>query len=35
MIWVYHDTSPRALALRTKTFVQAQSWFQDLALIEI
>jgi peptide/nickel transport system substrate-binding protein len=33
MIWVYHDTTPRALSPRIKTYVQAQSWFQDLALI--
>ena len=35
MIWVYHDTTPRALSPRIKTFVQAQSWFQDLALVSI
>ena len=35
MIWVYHDPSPRALSARVKTYVQAQSWFQDLALIEM
>ena len=35
MIWVYHDSSPRALSARVKTYVQAQSWFQDLALIEM
>jgi len=34
MIWVYHDTTPRALSAKVKTYVQAQSWFQDLALIE-
>lgn len=33
MIWVYHDTTPRALSPKIKTYVQAQSWFQDLALI--
>ena len=35
MIWVYHDTTPRALAPKIKRFVQAQSWFQDFALIEV
>ncbi|HTR83302.1 MAG TPA: ABC transporter substrate-binding protein [Reyranella sp.] len=35
MIWVYHDTSPRALAPKIKKYVQAQSWFQDLTLIEV
>lgn len=35
MIWGYHDTSPRALASKIKKYVQAQSWFQDLTLIEV
>jgi ABC-type transport system substrate-binding protein len=35
MIWVYHDTTPRALSAKIKKYVQAQSWFQDLALVEI
>jgi peptide/nickel transport system substrate-binding protein len=35
MIWVYHDTASRALSPRIKTFVQAQSWFQDLALVAV
>ncbi len=34
MIWVYHDTAARALSPRIKKYVQAQSWFQDLALLE-
>jgi peptide/nickel transport system substrate-binding protein len=34
MIWVYHDTQPHALSPRIKRYVQAQSWFQDLALVE-
>ena len=34
MIWVYHDTSARALSPKIKKYVQAQSWFQDLALLE-
>ena len=35
MIWVYHDTTPRALSAKIKKYVQAQSWFQDLALVEM
>ena len=35
MIWVYHDTSPRALSAKIKTYVQAQSWFQDLTLVAV
>jgi peptide/nickel transport system substrate-binding protein len=35
MIWVYHDTAPRALSPKIKKYVQAQSWFQDLTLIEV
>ena len=35
MIWVYHDTSARALTPKIKKYVQAQSWFQDLALLEV
>ena len=35
MIWVYHDTTARALSPKIKKYVQAQSWFQDLALLEI
>jgi len=33
MIWVYHDTFAHALAPKIKSYVQAQSWFQDLGLI--
>ena len=35
MIWVYHDTTPRALSAKIKKYVQAQSWFQDLAPVSI
>jgi peptide/nickel transport system substrate-binding protein len=35
MIWVYHDTAPRALSPKIKKYIQAQSWFQDLTLIEV
>jgi len=34
MIWVYHDTAARALSSKIRKYVQAQSWFQDLALLE-
>jgi peptide/nickel transport system substrate-binding protein len=33
MIWVYHDTFAHALSPKIKSYTQAQSWFQDLALI--
>ena len=33
MIWIYHDRAPRALSSRIKSYTQAQSWFQDLALV--
>ena len=35
MIWVVHDINPRALSPKVQNFVQAQSWFQDLAPITI
>ena len=35
MIWVYHDTSARALSPKIKKYVQAQSWFQDLAPVSM
>ena len=35
MIWVYHDTTPRALSAKIKKYVQAQSWFRDPALVEV
>jgi len=35
MIWVYHDTTPHALSPRIKSYIQAQSWFQDIGLIEV
>ena len=35
MIWIYHDRTPRALSSRIKSYTQAQSWFQDLALVEM
>jgi peptide/nickel transport system substrate-binding protein len=35
MIWIYHDRTPRALSSRIKVYTQAQSWFQDLALVEM
>ena len=35
MIWVYHDTTPRALSPKIKKYVQAQSWFQDLTTMGV
>jgi len=35
MIWVYHDTTPHALSAKIKSYVQAQSWFQDLGQIGV
>jgi peptide/nickel transport system substrate-binding protein len=35
MIWVYHDTTPHALSPKIKSYVQAQSWFQDIGLVEV
>jgi hypothetical protein len=34
MIWVDHDTVPNALSAKIKRYMQAQSWCQDLALVE-
>lgn len=35
--WLYivHDTNPRAMSRRVSGFVSAQSWFQDLATVEV
>ena len=35
MIFVVHDLNPRAMSPKVEGFVQAQSWFQDLALVEV
>lgn len=35
MIWVYHDTTARALSPRIRKYIQAQSWFQDLAMLDV
>ena len=35
MIWVYHDTTPHALSPKIKSYLQAQSWFQDLGVIGV
>jgi peptide/nickel transport system substrate-binding protein len=35
MIWVYHDTTPHALSAKIKSYVQAQSWFQDIGQIGV
>lgn len=33
LVWVVHDTNPRALSPKVKSFVLAQHWFQDLTTI--
>ena len=35
--WIYiaHDLNPRAMNPKVQGFVQAQSWFQDFALISV
>jgi peptide/nickel transport system substrate-binding protein len=35
LIWIYYDTTARALSPKIRKYVQAQSWFQDLALVEM
>ena len=35
MIWVYHDTTPRALSAKIKSYTEAQSWFQDIGLVGV
>ncbi|SJZ76927.1 peptide/nickel transport system substrate-binding protein [Enhydrobacter aerosaccus] len=35
MIWVYHDAMAHALSPRIKSYVQAQSWYQDIGLIGV
>ena len=34
-IFIAHDLNPRAMSSRVQGFVQAQSWFQDLATIRM
>ena len=31
MLFVVHDTGPRALSPKVKGFVQSKNWFQDLS----
>lgn len=33
MLWVVHDTNPRAVSPKVKTYIQAQHWFQDLTTL--
>jgi peptide/nickel transport system substrate-binding protein len=33
LVWVVHDTNPRALSPKVKSFVLAQHWFHDLTTI--
>jgi peptide/nickel transport system substrate-binding protein len=34
-LWIVHDGNPRAMTKKVKGFANAQSWFQDLTLIEM
>ncbi len=35
LIFVAHDVNPRAMSPKVHSFVQAQSWFQDLTLVTV
>ena len=35
MLFVVHDTGPRALSPKVKGFVQAKNWFQDLSPVSV
>jgi ABC-type transport system substrate-binding protein len=35
LIFVAHDLNPRALSPKVHSFVQAQSWFQDLSPVSL
>jgi peptide/nickel transport system substrate-binding protein len=34
-LWIVHDGNPRAMTKKVKGFANAQSWFQDLTLLEL
>jgi len=34
-LWIVHDGNPRAMTKHVKGFANAQSWFQDLTLIDL
>ncbi len=34
-LWIVHDGNPRAMTKQVKGFANAQSWFQDLTLIDL
>jgi ABC-type transport system substrate-binding protein len=34
-LWIVHDLNPRAMSRRVVNFVSAQSWFQDLARVDL
>lgn len=34
-VWVVHDVGPRAMSPKVKGFVQAKSWFQDIAPVYV
>ncbi len=34
-LWIVHDLNPRAMSKKVKGFVPAQSWFNDLTLVDL
>ena len=34
-LWIVHDGNPRAMTKQVKGFANAQSWFQDLTLVDL
>jgi ABC-type transport system substrate-binding protein len=34
-LWIVHDLNPRAMSRRVRNFTPAQSWFQDLTVVEV
>jgi ABC-type transport system substrate-binding protein len=34
-LWIVHDGNPRSMTKQVKGFANAQSWFQDLTLIDM
>ncbi len=34
-LWIVHDLNPRAMSRRVRNFVSAQSWFQDLTVVDL
>ena len=34
-LWIVHDLNPRAMSRRVRNFVSPQSWFVDLARVDM